>query len=679
MSTSSSSVSDASEPASPGEALAALERYRALFNAMDEGFCVIEVRFDEAQRPVDYRFLETNSSFYRQSKLSNVQGRWMRELAPDLEQHWFDIYGRVALTGESLRFERHSGVLDDRWFDVFAFRIDAPEQHHVALLFTDITERRRATMKLEVEVAERKRAEQAVQESEAQLRRIIDNMAGFVAMLDNEGVLQEAGEPALRAGGLNRSDVLGRKFWECGWWGPDKEQRRQIEESVKAAAAGATVRHDVVAWSTTGVRLDIDLMLVPVFDSAGRVTHIIPSGIDISDRKRMEDALRENETRLSEAAAALTDADRKKDVFLATLAHELRNPLAPIRTGVQILQLVSSGNSSLQQTTQMMDRQVNHLVRLVDDLLDLSRITRGKIDLQRQPVVVSEVINRALESCEALFDSQSHELHVRFPRSPLRVEGDPDRLTQVFANLLSNAAKFTPHGGSIWLSMREEDDEVVVVVRDAGIGIPSERIEGIFDMFEQVHDPHGNDGLGIGLALVRQIIQLHNGTVSAESAGPGYGSQFTVRLPLLRDSTTGASAASENPDPTDDPAGQSPGQTKRRLLVVDDNEDAAQSLERLLRLQGHTVMSCTGGRDAVDIVRRYRPEVVFMDIGMPEVDGLTAARLIRSQPGGSAVRIVAVTGWGQEADRQRTREAGIDEHLVKPVSLDELNRLLAQP
>ena len=210
MGTSSSSLSDASEPASPSDALAALERYRALFNAIDEGFCVIEVRFDEAQRPVDYRFLETNSGFYRQSKLSNVQGRWMRELAPDLEQHWFDIYGRVALTGESLRFERHSGALDDRWFDVFAFRIDAPEQRHVAVLFTDITERRRATMKLEVEVAERKRAEQAVQESEAQLRRIIDNMAGFVAMLDSQGVLQEAGEPALRAGGLNRSDVLGR-------------------------------------------------------------------------------------------------------------------------------------------------------------------------------------------------------------------------------------------------------------------------------------------------------------------------------------------------------------------------------------------------------------------------------------------------------------------------------------
>jgi CheY-like chemotaxis protein len=314
----------------------------------------------------------------------------------------------------------------------------------------------------------------------------------------------------------------------------------------------------------------------------------------------------------------------------------------------------------------------------VDDLLDLSRITRGKIDLQRQQVVVSEVINRALESCEALFDSQSHELHVRFPRSTLCVEGDPDRLTQVFANLLSNAAKFTPHGGSIWLSMREEGDEVVVVVRDAGIGIPPERIEGIFDMFEQVHDPHGNDGLGIGLALVRQIIQLHNGTVSAESAGPGYGSQFTVRLPLQRSSGVSPSASADS-HPNGDPSAQSSGQIKRRLLVVDDNEDAAQSLERLLRLQGHTVMSCTGGRDAVDIVRRYRPEVVFMDIGMPEVDGLTAARLIRSQPGGSAVRIVAVTGWGQEADRQRTREAGIDEHLVKPVSLDALTRLLAEP
>jgi PAS domain S-box-containing protein len=641
--------------------------YRALFNAIDEGFCIIEVIFDALQRPIDFRFLEINRAFERQAGLTQVQGRLMRDLAPRHEQHWFDIYGRIALTGEPLRFESCAGALQDRWFDVYAFRVDRPEQRHVAVLFSDITQRRRAE-------AEREAAKGAAQESEARLRRIIDNMAGFVAMLDSEGVVLEAGEPALRVGALAREDVLGKKFWDCAWWRGDDHQEERIEQYVREASAGATVRHDVVVRTPEGARLDIDLMLTPVFDNEKRVTHIIPSGIDISGRKRVEDALRENERRLSEAAAALTEADRRKDVFLATLAHELRNPLAPIRTCVQILQMVSADNPSLQKTAKMIDRQVTQLVRLVDDLLDLSRITRGKITLKRSVLNMSEVLRRAVESSDSLLRTHGHQLQLDMPIAPLYVEGDADRLVQVLSNLLSNAAKFTPHAGAITVSLTAVDGEAVIVVQDTGIGIPAERLESVFDMFEQVHPTGGNDGLGIGLALVRQIVHLHRGSVRAQSEGLNLGSRFTVRLPLL------ATVA-------DTPSGQVPregsnqqargDEAKRRILVVDDNLDAAESLQNLLQLQGHTVVACGSGREALEIVERFHPDLVLLDLGMPELDGLTTARLLRARvPPEPAPRIVALTGWGQEADRQRTREAGIDAHLVKPVSLDSLRDLL---
>jgi CheY-like chemotaxis protein len=323
----------------------------------------------------------------------------------------------------------------------------------------------------------------------------------------------------------------------------------------------------------------------------------------------------------------------------------------------------------------MMDRQVNHLVRLVDDLLDVSRITRGKIELRRERVVLNEVLSSALESCETLFEPHGHELRVQIPSEPLAVQGDPDRLTQVFSNLLSNAAKFTPREGTVWLSLERQGDDAVVVVRDTGIGIPAERLESVFDMFAQVHAPRGNDGLGIGLALVRRLLEMHKGSVTAHSGGLGRGSSFTVRLPLLQRSVAGSATPTARGN--GDAAADKTQNGELRVLVVDDNADAAESLARLLKLRGHDVTTCTSGVEAVELARRDRPDLVFMDIGMPRMDGLTATRLIRSQPGGAAMRIVALTGWGQDSDRQRTREAGMDEHLVKPVSLDSLREVLA--
>jgi PAS domain S-box-containing protein len=439
----------------------------------------------------------------------------MREIAPTLEPYWQEIYGNVALTGEPVRFESYAAALD-RWFDVFAFRVDAPEERHVAILFSDVTERHRA-------LRERQAVDEALSASEARLRCLIDNSTGFIALLDAEGTLQEVGAPGLRVSGLSREQVLGKKFWECDWWADD-EQRAHAREWFFEAMQGATVRHDIVTRAADGARLDIDLMLTPVFDKSGNVTQIVPSGLDITARKRMEQAL--------------TEADRRKDEFLATLAHELRNPLAPISNGLQLLRRQVGAQANLVGVVDMMDRQVARVVRLVDDLLDVGRIARGKVALRRQPVDLIPLLRSTLESVQPVIDSRQHRLQVSMVPGPIIVRGDPDRLMQVLSNLILNAAKFTPPHGTVAVELSTAQRWAVVTVRDTGIGIAPEKIHCVFDLFSQAHGPAGNDGLGIGLALVRGLVQRHGGTVIAESEGEGRGSRFTVRLPLIRSTSS---------------------------------------------------------------------------------------------------------------------------------------------
>jgi signal transduction histidine kinase len=374
---------------------------------------------------------------------------------------------------------------------------------------------------------------------------------------------------------------------------------------------------------------------------------------DVTDRKRVEEQLRE--------------ADRKKNEFLAILAHELRNPLAPLRNGLHILKRHPEVDPTVSDTISMMDRQMTHLVRLVDDLLDVSRITRGRFELRPRKVLVTEILANAVESTRAAIESSRHELTVAIRAPGLQVDGDPDRLAQVFSNLLLNAAKYTDAGGRITLGLDRENGEAVVTVQDNGIGIPPHALEQVFDMFTQVrsNEMRGADGLGIGLSLVRTLVQMHGGTVSAFSEGAGSGARICVRLPLA--------AATNMPDDAPSPAPQNRGQ---RVLVVDDNTDAAASLALLLKMEDHEVCTAADGVEAIERARTFEPQIVFMDLAMPRLDGLEAARRIRRLPHGEHVRIVALTGWGQEADRQRTRAAGMDAHLTKPVSLHALHSVL---
>jgi len=363
------------------------------------------------------------------------------------------------------------------------------------------------------------------------------------------------------------------------------------------------------------------------------------------------------------------EADRRKDEFLAILAHELRNPLAPIRNTINILRL-SSPQPPAAQLWEMMDRQVGHMVRLVDDLLEVSRITRGSIELRRQPVELSLIIATAVETSRPLIEAARHELAVNLPLEPLVVEADAMRLAQVFANLLNNSAKYTGEGGTVSITATRAGDEVMVAVRDSGVGIPAEALGRVFDMFVQVNPGarRGGSGLGIGLTLARSLVEMHGGSISAASAGAGSGSVFTVRLPLA---AAAAAARRELPGPAPRVAGGP------RVLVVDDNRDAADSLAQLLELMGAEVRVVYSGKGALEALASDRAALVFLDIGMPEMDGYEVARRIRANGDARDTRLVALTGWGQEKDRRVSRAAGFDHHLTKPPDAAELRELLA--
>jgi PAS domain S-box-containing protein len=372
--------------------------------------------------------------------------------------------------------------------------------------------------------------------------------------------------------------------------------------------------------------------------------------------------------------AEVREADRRKEEFLAMLAHELRNPLAPVRNALHIMKQASAGPAVLSRVRDMMERQVQHMTRMVDDLLDVSRITRGKIELRKEVVDLASVVVRTVETTRPLIEDRRQELTVDLPPEPVQLEADPTRLEQILANLLNNAAKYTDHGGHIWLSARQEDGELVLRVRDTGVGILADMLPRIFEPFVQsdrvLHQSQG--GLGIGLTLVRSVVEMHGGTVTAHSEGPGKGSEFIVRLPALaqQQPIPGVRAAGQEGEPV----GPAP---QRRILVVDDNVDAAESLALLLRLEGHDVRVAHDGPAALAAVEADPPDLAFLDIGMPVMNGYEVAQRLRQRPGSENLVLAAMTGWGQEEDRRRSREAGFDHHLIKPVEPEALHKLLA--
>jgi PAS domain S-box-containing protein len=396
-------------------------------------------------------------------------------------------------------------------------------------------------------------------------------------------------------------------------------------------------------------------------DASGRTVAIGTVSQDMTERRRMEDHLRA-------MAADLSEVDRRKDEFLATLAHELRNPLAPLSNMLEVLRLTGGDGKALPQALDTMERQLGQLVRLVDDLLDLSRITHNRLELRRGPVDLRSVIEQAVEASRPWAEAAGHHVRVIGPAEPIELNADAVRLTQVLGNLLNNSCRYTPAGGTITLSAERSGKEAVLTVEDTGAGIPADKLESVFDMFTQVDRSleRSQGGLGIGLALVKRLVQMHGGSVEAKSAGPGMGSTFVVRLPIVKSRPGAPSEESVAPEPA----------LTHRILVVDDNPDSAESLAMLLQIAGNETFTAHDGESAFTAIEQHRPQAVLLDIGLPTLNGYEVCRRVRQRPWGKEIILIALTGWGQEEDRRRSREAGFDGHLVKPVNFAALVKLL---
>jgi len=492
----------------------------------------------------------------------------------------------------------------------------------------------------------------ALRDSESRLKALFDNAAVGIAEVDASGGFALSNDSLCRLLGMQREALLALKMGDV----VHAEDREDLGLSMHRLFAGEVpnfvtekrfIRHD---GETIWVKLTLSLSRVAQTHGAHGVAVIE----DITEQKHAEADLRE--------------ADRRKDEFLATLAHELRNPLAPIRNSLHIFRMKGIQDPAVERVTDMMERQVGHMVRMVDDLLEVSRISRGKIELRKEVVELASVLRNAVDTSLPLIERGRHKLTVQIPDEPLALEADPVRLAQVFANLLNNSAKYTPEGGEIDVTVSVEGGMAVVCVKDNGEGIPRAMLPRVFNMFTQVNTGmRAQGGLGIGLTLAKTLVHLHGGSIDATSDGPGKGCKFIVRLPLV------ALEATALPQPAPLVAGA----PLRRVLVVDDNHDAADSLGMLLQFLGAEVMVVHDGHAALAAIRSFKPAVVLLDLGMPGMNGLEVARRMREDPSTHGITLVALTGWGQREDRRRTSEAGFDYHLVKPADVGMLQSILS--
>jgi PAS domain S-box-containing protein len=500
--------------------------------------------------------------------------------------------------------------------------------------------------------------------SEVEFRELLENLpvgaytcdvAGVITYYNRRAVDVWGREPALNdpgercCGAFLMFTADGNAIQDGDCW-----LRRAVREDR------AFLGEEIQIERPNGSRTTVLTYARPIHDEDGVVVGAVSMMVDITQQKHVEQQLRR--------------ADRAKDQFLAMLAHELRNPLAPMHNALQIMRLASDDASAVEQARGTIERQLQHLTRVVDDMIDVSRVTRNTLTLRRERVDLATVVRQALETCEPLFKAMQHEVEVTVAPDPLCVHGDPMRLSQVLTSLLSNAAKYTRPNGHIWIRVERQGSDALMLVRDSGIGIATQDLTSIFDLFTSVDGvPQApQPGLGIGLTLARGLAELHGGSIRVSSDGLDKGSEFQVRLPLILDLDT---ESSDEPVLPLRPASRTPA---RSVLVVDDNADAAESLAELLQLLGHVTHTVSDGARALVMADELRPDVILLDIGLPGMSGHDVARAIRAQPWGAELTLIALTGWGPSEDRERSKDAGFNHHLVKPVDLQELESLIAE-
>jgi PAS domain S-box-containing protein len=516
-------------------------------------------------------------------------------------------------------------------------------------------------------LAEQRRTQAELRVAHDRFESIVSQAATGVVQTDAEGRITLANRKFCDMLGYDKSELLGLDSVAITAPASVGATTEALQQAM-AGNFGAVVQKQYrkkdgsPLWATTS----ISAMRGPDGEYQGAVAIVV----DITQSRLAEESLRQ-------LATDLAEADQRKSEFLATLAHELRNPLAPISSGLSLLKLGGDNAASVAKIRPMMERQVGQMVRLIDDLLDVARISGGKIHLKKSPVELKTVIASAVETSLPFIERGGHKLVMAVPDGALMLDADPTRIAQVISNLLNNAAKYTPMGGRVDITARQDGGQVLITVKDNGVGIPAESLSSIFDMFSQVRHnlSRAQGGLGVGLSLVRRLVEMHGGTVSAASAGSGQGSSFTVSLPLAHSEAVPRPMIDAAETPADPGPGASPGR-QLRLLVADDNVDAAEMLEAMLALQGHATRVAHNGRDALAIAREFAPDVAFLDIGMPDMNGYETAAAIRAAAGLEAIMLVALTGWGDERDRARAKEAGFDHHLTKPADLDAIDQLL---
>jgi len=512
------------------------------------------------------------------------------------------------------------------------------------------------------QVAAKPKAGLALAKGESQFRRLLEKLPAGAYTCDSEGLITYFNQHAVKLWGRSPklNDPVDRFCGSFKLFSTDGDPIAR--EQCWMAKALTTDReyngHEIVIERPDGQRLTALAHANPIRDHRGRLLGAVNVLVDISDRKRVENILKE--------------ADRSKNEFLAMLAHELRNPLAPIRSAAEILRAKSPDVPEVRWAYDVIDRQMKQMTRLIDDLLDIGRIACNKLELRVERVELGEVLRGAIETSRPLLDASGHDFNVALPSEPIHLDADATRLAQVVSNLLNNAAKYTERGGRIRLTAERRGSEAVVTVTDTGIGIPPEMLSRIFEMFTQADRSidRSQGGLGVGLTLARRLVELHGGTIEARSEGSGKGSEFVVRLPAI------ARTAREEPRP-DRRSNVLDFSSSLRILVVDDNEDSAAGLGMLLEMTGNEVRTAHDGIEALGAAERFRPDVVLLDIGLPKMDGYDVARTIRRHSWGARTVLIAVTGWGEASDRLRSREAGFDHHLVKPVDIGGLMQLLA--
>jgi PAS domain S-box-containing protein len=544
-------------------------------------------------------------------------------------------------------------------------------------------------LKITRDLTERRRHEETLRTSEERFRLLVDSVKEYaIFMLDPEGHVASWNSGAARIIGYTPAEIIGRPF-TC-FYPAEAAEHGAPQQDLKEAMKQGSVETNGLRVRKDGSRFWANVVICTVFDLEGQLRGFSQVTRDLTERKQYEE---------------LAESQQRTHEFLAMLSHELRNPLAPLKTSVDLLRMRDIADPVVERARDVIGRQVQHLTRIVDELVDVSRITSGRITLTNETLDVESLIARTVETVRPLLDSKRHTLVLNPPPQPVSIQGDLARLTQALVNLLNNAAKYTPEEGRIEVEVESFEEQVAIHIRDNGIGITAELLPRVFDLFAQGQRPldRSDGGLGVGLALVHRILSLHGGAVKARSEGPGRGSEFVVTLPALsrgeryasrkgdypgtpgidaeqampaQGGATSASQGETSMRVAPDSQKPEPQQKRRRLMVIDDNKDAAESMSMLFELWGHEVICTYDGRAALEAAAKYRPEAVFLDIGLPGMDGYEIAERLRELPEAGRAVLVAITGYGQDEDRRRSREAGIDHHLVKPVAPETLHRLL---